>query len=248
MITILFFQSILLCFLTGTKISSPSFSLQFLIFGFLFLAPVGVGLFGMFKQKKRHQMFRLYAQQNGWNFPEGDSDLYRFDNHLKYLLFTLGNGLADELYSVAQRRYQNSTMFLFDYYFEKGSSKYSLNVNTTGFCIQYANFNLPFFSLYQENTWSVVGEFFGTHDIDFPTHPNFSSRYKLTGENETWIRQFFTPQLLSYLETMPNINIDAGGDMMFIYTLGNLEPIENFNNFVNEKIHNFNNICQCVYR
>lgn len=244
----LFFKEMSLCFLMEAKISSATFGLQFLIFGFLFLAPVGVGIFGMFKQKKRHQIFRLFAQQNGWNFPNGDSDLYRFDDQENYRLFKLGNGLADELYSVAHRQYQNSTLFLFDYYFERGSYKYSVNVNTTGLCIRYEQFNLPFFSLYQESTWSKVGEFFGTHDIDFPTHPNFSARYKLTGENEALIRQFFTPQLLSYLEMIPNINIDAGGDKMFIYTLGNLEPIENFNNFVNEKIHIFNNICQCVYR
>ena len=90
--------------------------------------------------------------------------------------------------------------------------------------------------LYPESFLSFIGEGFGYNDIDFASHPHFSKRYKLSGKDEMTIRQMFHPQMLSYFDQLPTVNIDGGGNYVFVYELDKTAPIENLNWYIGERM------------
>lgn len=234
----------------GGNNSSSKFSLFLILFGAAFLAPLGIGFFATLRQEKREKLFKAYAGQNNWIYKNFWEHSTRFPQEERYRIFRMGKTWAsNEVYNLAIKNLENDGgLFLFDCYYEKLGGKYPVEGKATVLGIQSPSYNFPYFALYQEGLWSSVGEFFGSQDIDFSTHPNFSSRCKLTAENEAAARQFFGLQLLSYFENMPNMNIDSGGEILFIYQLDHLEPIENLNQFVSTKIQIFNDICRYSYR
>ena len=212
----------------------------FFFVGLVFLAPLGVGFFASFKQEKRDKLFKAWALQNGWEYSGADNDdILWFDDKDNYRLFKLGT-FSKELYSMAQRPFENGKIYLFDYYYEKGKYPYSTDIKTTCLRIWSPAFALPYFALYPEGFFSSIGEMFGYNDIDFPTHPNFSARYKLSGKDEAGIRDLFPPKVIDCFDRMPDVCIDGGGQSIYIYRLDHLEPIETLNRFVSEKINVLN--------
>jgi hypothetical protein len=104
----------------------------------------------------------------------------------------------------------------------------------TVFAVRSVNLNLPYFALYPEGFFSFIGEMVGYNDIDFGTHPTFSQRYKLSGQNEAHIRHVFQPQVLTRLEALGNLNIDGGGNYLFVYWQNTTVKTVNLNGFIGE--------------
>jgi hypothetical protein len=46
---------------------------------------------------------------------------------------------------------------------------------------------MPHFALRPEKAWHKIGSWFGHQDIDFDSHPRFSSTYLLRGGDESAI-------------------------------------------------------------
>jgi hypothetical protein len=79
-------------------------------------------------------------------------------------------------------------------------SKSSYTVTLTAF--SRAGRNLPHFELRPEGWLQKLGEKLGLRDIDFDTHADLSRKWQLSAKDEADVRAWFSPGVLSYLETV----------------------------------------------
>jgi MFS superfamily sulfate permease-like transporter len=76
---------------------------------------------------------------------------------------------------------------------------------------------IPIFILEEEALFDKIMEKAFINDIDFDEHPQFSNRFRLQGINEKDVKNFFTKDILEYLENNPVYNIDSLGAELIIY-------------------------------
>lgn len=201
------------------------------------------GFFDSFGTGKREKLFRNFASQNGWKYTDLNQNDYKslgWKND--YRLFLLGNTylISGRVENMAYRSFENGQIIVFDYKYESSARhSYLFKKRQTVVVFQFTNFQLPYFALYPEGFFTGLGELIGFNDIDFASHPRFSSRYKLSGKDEARIRRIFHPQFLTYLENSPEIHIDGGGDYLFFYQKENLAPVEELNQFIGGMVNIF---------
>jgi hypothetical protein len=94
---------------------------------------------------------------------------------------------------------------------------------------------LPDFTLENEGLLDLLG-LTTRKDIDFKSHPNFSNRYILSGEDENAIRELFTNELLAFLAAQDNIYIESVNNALLIYTNSSLVEAKNMDNFRKKKL------------
>jgi MFS superfamily sulfate permease-like transporter len=73
---------------------------------------------------------------------------------------------------------------------------------------------LPTFMMTKEGTFDKLLFNSFTLDIDFDNHPIFSSRYKLTGDDERSVRKIFTNELIEYIEKNSIYTIQSFGNKL----------------------------------
>ncbi|PGH39599.1 MAG: sulfate transporter [Candidatus Nephrothrix sp. EaCA] len=76
---------------------------------------------------------------------------------------------------------------------------------------------LPDFTLTPEKFSTRMAEFVGNKDIDFESHPLFSSAYYLRGADEAAIRDFFTPEILAFFESHEALSMECHRHRIVIY-------------------------------
>lgn len=76
---------------------------------------------------------------------------------------------------------------------------------------------IPDFSLEKEGLLDAIKNFQGYKDINFSNYPVFSKEYYLTGANETLVREFFTDELITFLEQNKGYYIEAKNNSLMIY-------------------------------
>ena len=113
----------------------------------------------------------------------------------------------------------NTGVWIFDYRYTVGGGKDSRSCLQSVICFSSAQLDLPRFELYREGMMSRLGSsVFGTQDIDFETHPDFSQKYVLKGDSEEKIRDTFRPEVLTFLESQDrNIRIEGDRDSLLLY-------------------------------
>ena len=115
----------------------------------------------------------------------------------------------------------------------------------TAIYFKSTNLKLPRFTLSPKKKFHPKGT--GTRparsqDIDFPTHPEFSKRFLLRGENETRIRHFFTDKLLNILESQQKITVEGEGDQLVLYCDKKRVRPENWPAFMDEGFQIFDEL------
>lgn len=82
-------------------------------------------------------------------------------------------------------------------------------------------FEIPKFILEEEGIFDKIFDrvmaFSGQRDIDFQLFTKFSSKFLLKGEDETTIRQFFTPSLIRFFENEEIYHIESNGEALLIF-------------------------------
>ena len=85
--------------------------------------------------------------------------------------------------------------------------------------------SLPNLVMAPEGFFSKVGQIFGSADIDFLTHPEFSKRFVLKGDDEETIRELFTFDLLEYFEGKLGVTLEVfEGELVFYRSNKRSEP------------------------
>jgi hypothetical protein len=193
--------------------------LPFLIFGGVFLVIGVIIYFSWLYEKKRTEALQALADEMGFAFSKG-CDSTTIGGFGSFQLFDMGRGktFANHLHGQSS----DLDMHIFDYSYTTGSGKNKTTTNQTVLCFTLPDQALPTFYLRPEHFFDSVSGWFGYHDIDFDTHPLFSKKYMLKGQDEAAIRQIFDHEVLEHFEAglKDPLSAEASGSRIMIYRSG----------------------------
>jgi hypothetical protein len=185
---------------------------------------VGIYLYSSKKEKERALAMQQVAQQIGWGFapvvPDG------MIPHTGY--FNLFNsGHSRQAKNMIYGELNGVKAAVFDYRYTVGHGKNSHTYNQSVLYFETPKLQLPMFTLSPENFMHKFISALGYQDIDFATHPEFSKKYLLRGQNEMAIRNAFTAQVMNFYEANHGLSTEGGGSQLFVYRLSHrLQPFE----------------------
>jgi len=120
---------------------------------------------------------------------------------------------------------------LFDYAYSAGRGP-SYEQTVALFCSE--SINLPNFDLRPEGVFHKIGNAIGYQDIDFESHPRFSSSYLLRGEDENAIRRIFTDDVLTFFSNSTGLSVEARGNKLIYYRHGERAKPDDLLSFFHE--------------
>jgi hypothetical protein len=164
---------------------------------------------GYLLERKRSQALEVIASSMGLSF-RGKEKLPQDVKAANFHLFSQGSS------SIQNLMYAHGGGFgisLFGYSYAKGRSRY----NQTVALFYSESISLPNFDLRPEHVFHRIGRVFGYQDIDFETHPQFSSHYLLRGEDEDAIRKIFTYDILAFFSNNTGLSVEARGNRLLFY-------------------------------
>jgi hypothetical protein len=123
---------------------------------------------------------------------------------------------------------------VFEYRWVTGGGKNSQRHSVHAILWETAGGRLPAFTLGPENLLTRLAGAFGAEDIDFTDSPEFSSAYRLRGQDEAAIRAFLTPDLRQYLTLTPGQQIAAAGARFLWWRRGRLPKPDQMEQFLME--------------
>jgi len=185
----------------------------FIFAAFAFLAVFGIA-WSIWSEKKRTEAMTQAANDLGLPFfPTGDPSLINELSHFK--LFSQGRSRT--ISNMIHGDTAAVTVGIFDYKYVTGSGKNRTTHVQTVISFESSALDLPQFLVRPEHLFDKIGGVLGFKDIDFETHPAFSKSYMLQGSEEERIRETFTPELLSFFETMSGITVEGAGNRLVYF-------------------------------
>lgn len=183
------------------------------------------------KAKQRSEALRSAANSLGLNYVGDDSSRAV---EVSTALFRRGG--SRRFRNVMNGAYAGFQVSVFDYSYTVSSGK-----NSSTFTQTVAAFvqqrHLPVFELRPQGFMDRVAEMFVHKDINFESHPVFSKRFVLKGEDEASVRSLFTPALLSSFEMLPpekQWHIEGSGMTLLLYRSNVRVPPQDIRAFLDE--------------
>ena len=107
-----------------------------------------------------------------------------------------------------------------DVIFNEGAAFTAETFNTTLMTLKL-NKEIPIFTMEKEGMvekiFDRVMAFTGYKDIDFEMYPDFSKKFLITGNEESEIRSFFTPEIISFFENHQIYHLESNGEALVIF-------------------------------
>ncbi len=152
-----------------------------------------------------------------------------------------GSGYKRQIFNIVRRQagLMEYDINIFDYQYTPYGTSKDRTVYQTVFYVQSGNLGLPALHLEPETLVHKLGELVGFHDIDFVRFPKFSSQYRLTGEDEEYIRHHFTDDLLNYFTLNKGWTVEGLGFYLLLYKKGTLLPPEQIESFYRRGVEIF---------
>ena len=203
----------------------------YLLLFVLMLIPVGVGLW-LYLDYKRRKELELFAASAGLAF-EPDADRLPRLEESGLELFTQGHS----------RKYKNlmvtsgagaERVYFFDYSYLTGSGKQRRTHQFTPACFEFRETLFPRFELRPETFLDKLGEMIGFADIDVAGAPEFSKRYRLTGQDKAAVLAFFGPRTVSFFEQHPGWRAQASGGRIVLFGREGLIPVNVYRDYMEE--------------
>ena len=185
-------------------------------------------------EKKRTKELCSIAATLKLNFSHNDNSAL-FERMNKFHLFSIGR--SKKIKNLMEGEASNAELAIFDYQYTTGGGQNSHTYRHSVFCIWSPKLDLPQFSMRPEGIFHKIGGAFGYQDIDFDSHPEFSKKYLLRGDNETSIRQLFSKKIINKIESQQKISIEGGGNQLAFYKK-RVKP-EEIEKFMEEGFHFF---------
>lgn len=212
--------------------------LSMLLLSILFV--VAVVVFSEKARKQRQEELSTFAAKHSLEFyPTSTPEALGI-----YAPFPLlSKGRSRTVTNVILADTQDTTARLFDYKFTTGSGKQTA---THHFSVVYFKSDLlmlPEFSLTQEKFYHWIGKVFGMQDVNFDTHPKFSSLFLLQGADEAEIRRFFTSHRLTTLENFGHLCIEANQSRCLIYLVPQISA-KDYPGWLEESYKVFSALCE----
>ena len=167
-----------------------------------------IALYQHVRQRKRREALTEYCQIRGFTFePKRPGGERRFRDVFEPFQQGQDNSWRNTISGA-----KNGAPFIaFEYVWTTGSGRSRRTHHRSGLIWESDAVSFPKFALAPEGWFSRLGEFFGLQDIDFTDAPEFSQAYRLTGPNESAIRQLFTPEIRQFLAATPDQHVTGGG-------------------------------------
>jgi len=168
-----------------------------------------------FLKARRAQDLESHAKRLGFDFRrEGSSE----DKQLM-AGSALGIGIYNHVRNVVEPvPTDDLDMKVFDYSY---SFKTGRNLDTATQTVVHLRsplLQLPSFFLRPKSRLAKLGQGLGAApDINLASAPEFNSMFQLRGENETVIRQLFTPAIIRHFEQLPGISVGGSGAAVVVY-------------------------------
>ena len=210
--------------------------LAFAFHPFLLIIPFGiiaviVFVGGIMRAKQRTQQFVEVAEELGLPFfPQGDDGLLGrlSDFHL------FSQGRSKRIMNMLHGETNEVEVAIFDYRYTVGSGKDRKTYHQSVIYFHSATLQLPTFAVRPEGMFHKIGALFGYKDIDFESHPLFSKKYLLRGDNEAAIRELFDDRLLSFFEGETKISVEGSrGQLVYYRQKKRIKPADT-QNFMKE--------------
>jgi hypothetical protein len=168
-------------------------------------------------EKKRVTDLKAFADSIGLPFfPQGDPNLV--NSLSQFNLFSQGrNRLVSNM---IHGDTDDVDMAIFDYRYTTGSGKHQHTWNQTVVYFESPLLALADFTVRPEGFFQKIGKIVGLNDIDFESHPEFSSKFWLQGSNEPMVRQLFRPEVLQWFQAQESISAEGMGSRLIIYRAG----------------------------
>lgn len=109
---------------------------------------------------------------------------------------------------------------VFDYQYSTGSGKNRSTHRQTVGAFLCRGRNLPAFTAAPADLLDWFAVRFGGQDIDFAGDPAFSKAYRLRGDDEAAVRDFFSVGGTQFLAARPGWTVEAQGDWLLAYRAG----------------------------
>jgi len=175
------------------------------------------------KLSPRQLELRKFAENNEWVFyPQ------KIKSALKYKDFPIhiGNKIPYEE-NILTKYAENAKQEVSDITLVEGARQSQHEIHITVVQVSEINVLIPDFDLEPEGLWSKLFESVAGKDIDFDNHPAFSNKYYLRGRNETDVRDFFSEQIIQFLENREEMHIECHRNRLIFYKKRDLlEPSE----------------------
>ncbi|MEZ0273528.1 MAG: tetratricopeptide repeat protein, partial [Roseimicrobium sp.] len=222
---------------SGNSAGSPKSWMQVAIVGvlvvavFVFIALVAAAL--IYFDRKRTGALKSLVHSMGWTFrpnstPADDQRISSSELSMR--------GRGRKLSNFIELPPGPGQPLIFDCQFTEGSGKGSRTYVQTVCCFQDERTRmLPHFLLRPEHLGDKLGSLFGGKDINFPSHPDFNSKYLLRGMNETAIRQYFTQPLLDHFDRDRGWTVEAVSGRLFVYRLAQRIKPQELQSFIDSR-------------
>ncbi len=171
----------------------------------------------------RQQSLETLAARQGYPFSATDE----IGLHRQLEDFRLASrGHQRKVTNILQRQHglADHEAYIFDYHYRSYGNKQE--VHQTVLFLQSQQIALPELSLQPEKLVHKLGELFGAQDIDFVRFPKFSGQYRLTGDDEAYIRHHFSDQVLNFFTLHRGWSLEGIGFYLILYKKGLLLPPE----------------------
>ena len=184
-------------------------------------------------EKKRSEALQAAAERMKFTFSrKGDPDL--LDRLKPFHLFSQGH--SKKLANVLMGKAGALDVAVFDYAYTTGGGKHSQHWRQTVIFFERDDMSLPKFTLRPENIFHKIGQVFGYKDIDFDSHPEFSKRYLLRGEDEEAVRATFGEEARSFYESDLKLSTEAAGPQLIHYRSGKRVSPDEISEFIKQGV------------
>jgi hypothetical protein len=118
-------------------------------------------------------------------------------------------------YKINSIQKKDRSFSIFDLSFSEGAFITKEDLKAT-FLLFKTQKKLPVFALDKEDLKTTLYQWAGFDDINFTHYPDFSKRFHLSGNNESAIKELFTPELIYFFESHPFFHIESNGNTILI--------------------------------
>lgn len=117
---------------------------------------------------------------------------------------------------------------------EEGSGRSRHNVTVIGFLRH--DVSLPYFQLHHRSLLERMSAAFAGDRVEIQGDEDFARKFILRGADAETIRNYFQPQVLSYLSGLPEDNwvLEGNGDSLVLYRPGRRVAAKNIFSFIQE--------------
>ena len=183
-----------------------------------------------FEQARREKL-KAVAGEMGLEFhPHGDPTVQKAVGQLR--LFNKGHSRKTQ--NMLCGRTDDIELAIFGYRYRTGGGKNQQTHKQTVISFRSPHLTLPAFELRPEHLFHKIGQAFGFKDIDIKSHPVFSKRYLLRGQDEAAIRDFFSPDILEFFEAQNGVSVEAANDRLIFYRSGQRIKPDKVRSFMEE--------------